>query len=511
MTSKRPEIVASTACRKHAADLLKGAHALVEARLPHLAYHLAALAIEEIGRAFLLRSQLLGPEDSQSNLDKKFDDHVAKLMWGLWLPAFASATEENRRFEDARKLAMNIHQTRLAGLYVNVDAVAKDGPPIRRITKKRADDLIRLAEARLALQKDLKDEGDLGVSKDDLAYLWGLRHDEQTRWAWNKESFKKLRELGDMRAWVAWIREREDEARKLGQEMLRQEMQRQQPTGDEAAEPKWRFKIRLHSPSHSVRQKALNVWNAPSHVLTLGAVSGHPNEMLVTINVPKGVHLTNVYRYAWGLARQFVTALCIGSTGFFWWEAEHDPDVFYEEVEDLEQPKLKVSISRNPSLRVTWRQRDTIKDVDVGRMALVFYAIGQLPRERMEPIFGRYVAGLTFLAKSNAHFAFERDTFASFQAALRNAITEYGDWDGESGTFVSKLSDGLCRFFEDGVVPEELVELARRDPGAAPVPTLDQAAMMKLICDLYLINAVEARHGRDHANSAIGDEAAAPS
>lgn len=55
---KPPEMPAAIAeCLANAGDLLRGAHALVDRELPRLAYHLAVLALEEIGKASIFGMQ----------------------------------------------------------------------------------------------------------------------------------------------------------------------------------------------------------------------------------------------------------------------------------------------------------------------------------------------------------------------------------------------------------------------------------------------------------------------
>src|SRR5213592_4631481 len=80
-------VAAIEASREHAADLIAAATSLRE-RFPHLAYHFAVLALEEIGRGVLLvvRDSVGRTADDARALEDGMEDHVRKLFWALWSP-----------------------------------------------------------------------------------------------------------------------------------------------------------------------------------------------------------------------------------------------------------------------------------------------------------------------------------------------------------------------------------------------------------------------------------------
>jgi AbiV family abortive infection protein len=85
MTPFKPEVFrAMEACRSHAQDLFDGAKLLREKSLPNLAYHLATLALEELGKAQLIGMKSFAKDDADSWYGKQFDDHIKKLFWALW-------------------------------------------------------------------------------------------------------------------------------------------------------------------------------------------------------------------------------------------------------------------------------------------------------------------------------------------------------------------------------------------------------------------------------------------
>src|SRR2546421_10264497 len=78
------------ACQEHARDLLRAARVLLSSeRLPHLAYHLATLGLEELGKAslFVADSVVSRKHNSDNTELRHGDDHVRKLFWALWGPS----------------------------------------------------------------------------------------------------------------------------------------------------------------------------------------------------------------------------------------------------------------------------------------------------------------------------------------------------------------------------------------------------------------------------------------
>jgi AbiV family abortive infection protein len=110
------------ACYAHARDLLDAATKLLdEPATPNLSYHLALLALEEIGKAGLIAGQAaVGSARDSAWLDRWLSSHSRKLLWALWAP-FGKIDPAD--FADAKILAERLHARRLAGLYVDPSAV----------------------------------------------------------------------------------------------------------------------------------------------------------------------------------------------------------------------------------------------------------------------------------------------------------------------------------------------------------------------------------------------------
>ncbi len=150
-------IAAMRACVDHARALLESARAVQAAGHPNVAYHLAALALEEIGRRELIGVQSLAARrpDAPAWAAKHTQDHIKKLFWCFFGGAFAFQRLTGKALEELTGMATLIHSTRLAGLYVEND---KDGLSIPEdaITAEQCANLIELATARLVIAESEK-------------------------------------------------------------------------------------------------------------------------------------------------------------------------------------------------------------------------------------------------------------------------------------------------------------------------------------------------------------------
>jgi AbiV family abortive infection protein len=108
MTPFKPEVLqAIEACRSHAQDLYDGAILLRGKTLPNVAYHLATLALEELGKAQLIGMHSFAKDDADSWYTKQINDHVKKLFWALWGDVFGKRPDK-KYLEELRGTATAI-------------------------------------------------------------------------------------------------------------------------------------------------------------------------------------------------------------------------------------------------------------------------------------------------------------------------------------------------------------------------------------------------------------------
>ena len=123
-------------CLAHASDLLRAARAIQEQDLPHIAYHLATLALEEIGKTELIGLEEIGRtrEETPSWAAKHALDHTKKIFGACFGALFGQEVMDRRFFDDLRLMATSIHETRVRGLYVDLSTstfrLSRDGPNV---------------------------------------------------------------------------------------------------------------------------------------------------------------------------------------------------------------------------------------------------------------------------------------------------------------------------------------------------------------------------------------------
>ena len=136
---------------QNAGDLVRAAKTLT-ADLDHIRYHLAVLAIEEVGKAELIgvRSVAAAAGRQADSLEDAVDDHVKKLFWSLWGPSFGRQKITKEQLELTQRVANRMHETRLHYLYVDP---ATPLLPEEKVDHQEVERIVELADARVGLAK----------------------------------------------------------------------------------------------------------------------------------------------------------------------------------------------------------------------------------------------------------------------------------------------------------------------------------------------------------------------
>ena len=237
-------------CIANAYSLHKAARTVLNDGLSNVAYHLAVLSLEEVGKAGLIAANaIIGrvkDARSEDSLKDKIADHTFKLFWVFWQADCSVEKLLPESFKDAQTLAASIHRMRMAGLYASEDGV-------HDIPQEDAEAMVNMAEARLAIDNSaqalskIKPEG-----LEDLAWFTDAIKDPNTHaQIFSQESFTKYADLKDMKDWVICLKVWIEEENAKAQALLHEEINRQFPDGDERFEPKWkvRFKLVASSPA----------------------------------------------------------------------------------------------------------------------------------------------------------------------------------------------------------------------------------------------------------------------
>ena len=481
-------VMTRNACLQNADDLIIAAKLLQNKHLQHIQYHLSVLALEEIGKAEIIGMTFAAGINSRDSAfsEASLENHIRKLFLALWTPSFGKTFINKQEIDQLQGLASSIHNLRLDTLYVKS---TDQESPKTRLNQEEADNLLNMAESRLGLEKTktLLRPDDASINKEELKWFVVATSDpEKFKIIFGKKSQEKLIEVGNTQEWVHWLKQQFDQNDAEIRQLLKNELNREKSTGEEAKKLKYKIRIRINSESHSIRAKELNEWN--KHMDFIKLYSGKNQDLIVEIYLSKAAPLQGTWYLGWGIARAFVTALNIATKGFFWWHVPKDRSRYYEEMWDLEK-NMKMVVEQNPTLAVNFKDLHLVlRDSDLNRASRVFYYITKVKDTPEGTPLNNYVIGLSFLAKNDIHLRFEMNAFDQFYKAFKEAFRISLDWDGESDfkKSVHKEFDKL----EDFQDIDELIDLGEEQlisPNKVTTKpiTLTEVFAIKLFCDIY--------------------------
>lgn len=406
-------LAAMQACVDHARDLLDVARAAQSGSKPHIAYHLATLALEELGRRELIAVESISAQRPIPPAwpAKHTQDHVQKLFWAFFGANFLQRELTQESLEEMQTLARVIHSNRLAGLYVESGS---DGLSIPRemISSEEGERLIELAGARLGMAEAKVPRPTIDNEDREIQqwFLDAAEDPERRRYLFSSPSMEKLAEFKDARAWARWLKEQFADVEAKAHAAIQQELQRSRGLPAKKTRDKWKMRVRILSDSHSIRPKTLTAWNEKSDWLKLVAVSGKKNQLIFELVLGDNVPAEAVWFFGWGVARLFVTALNIGTMGFWWWRMPEQISRYYDSLEDLDEDldaKIQVTVERRPSLKIDWGANRVLTEEDLGRVAMCLAALPGPGEREKHTAYNFYIGGITFLSLNDVHWQCE--------------------------------------------------------------------------------------------------------
>lgn len=495
-------------CCEHALDLIESAERILTGKrpIPNIAFHLTLLALEEIGKASLItaREVSVGKRDI-AWIDKRMEDHAEKLLHGLWSPPMRVSKEINpERFRQLQEFSKQAHQQRLAALYVDVTGDDALASPKDAVTIEETSSLLEIAKQNLQLLAS-EPARDVDTQDELMRWFWEAVSDEQMQKRLFSQSFlAKIDEFnGNIREWTSWAKAEFEKIANEEKALMNAEASR---LIDKNIAPKerWRMKLRIFCISHSIRQKMLNFWNESVPLAKLHYVSSE--EMLLELTLGDWNTGKDVVVSGQAFSKVFLAALNIGTAGFFWHEMPKKSADYFESMEDLENPKMKLAATGGFDLQRQWRTGENGRKLTVleesylnnaAKCAVVF---AQMKEEDAQPIFGPYLQGLALLGKSDAFMSLDLQTIQAFHTALGNALTYYSDWDGQRETFIPTLH----RVFTD-MIPEEehrdQIFKHFKEQAKTMEELQEHAVSAKRVVDLYLTSKAHRQWHKTFINS----------
>ena len=458
-----------------------------------IAYHLGTLVLEEIGRRELIAVQSVAAKELLPPAwpEKHAQDHVKKLFWCFFGGSFLHDGISGKRLEEFSALAESIHATRLAGLYVDTGEDILSLPQ-QAISAEECENLLRVATTRLTMAQSevLREHIPADVVALQSWFLAATDDPEKRRMIFSRGSLSKLADINDAKAWTLWLKNEFDTADATARAAAEEEIKRSRDLPRKGTKDKWKIRVKILSGSHSVRPKALTVWN--KNVEGIKLVSPQKNQLIFELMLKDHVPVEGLWWFGWGLARHFVVALNIGTMGFWWWRLPDQIARYYETIEDVDKHK-SLLVERSPALKADWGANRVLTEQDLNRVALCMATLpGPHHRER-HTAYNYYIGGLTFLSLNDVHWQCETNIFGNFFECLKAMMEEAGDL--KLGTSFQEV---LIRF-----VADMFPDLDERDHIAAlctrfdakdldgVVVTLKDATVMKLFCDAYFLRAAK--------------------
>ncbi len=487
-------------CLDNAEALLDSAKDCRAKKRNHIAFHLAVLALEEIGKASMLLARKVYPhvvkdEDSdESKLSEEVADHRKKLFWAMLTPGFDRGMFSPEDFIELKEIANDIHFRRIASLYTDVEQVL----PEVGISDDELARVIGLAESRLNLEK-LQEIRQLDSDAQQLLdwFMRALADPLLQRFVLGEQSRHKLEELtGNSRKWMTWLHEEVNNAEAKAKDTMEREINRAAPTGVLANKPKWRLKIKLHTLSHSIRHKELTTWNDQVVWVKLYPTNDK-TELLVEFLLPAKVSVHNLWQTGIQMCSMFAASLNIATAGYFWWYLPEFVSTYYEEMVDLDT-KHRLGVEYKSPVMMNWK-RTALKAAQLRNAGMILTYLMTWATNEQSLAYSRYVQGISLLSKNDVFGDFTGQALVEFAHAFRTALIGYGDWDGVSENFDEAVGTALDKLWNQPEILQEfksLMETAdaleKKQLPSRPI-TLDEALKLKAFCDVYLAH----RAGRE--------------
>jgi len=483
------------ACIKNAEDLLGVAEKNIDNGVDHISFHLALLALEEIGKSTLVAIaftvSLAGKE--RRRIDIAIDDHIKKLFWALWGGFIRGGKYIKEDIEKSRELATSLHERRLFYLYTDPNDPKN---PNSKIRKGEARSLIQLAKAKLKLEKLYKINVEINEEEvENLKLFFDTVEDPDKRKSiFSGSSMKKLHEFKDGKKWIDWIassiRRNNEEMKKLAEK----ELNREEPSGKERFEPKFKMRVRIQSQSHNVRKNAFEKWNSGVNDIKIYKANKKQlsnfakSELLIDFFFPKNVPIHGLWGHSLFIVKSFLLSLNIATKGIFWWNVPKDVDKFFESIADLEADNkggVLIGLRIGKRLTLDWdKEKLTLKQEDIKDISMVSSFLIR-EHEKMKKVLQHYALAMAIFSKIDIHLRIETNAFQEFFYAFKEALIALENYDEREDILqVAKKAFKKSKSFDS--IEKTLKLGAEIKPEANPQITLTEVMSMKWICDLYL-------------------------
>jgi AbiV family abortive infection protein len=477
------------ACVVHARDLLESAKIVQQSGRANVAYHLATLALEEMGKRELYKIQNAAtavgePPKWQSNATQ---DHTKKLFWCFYSFGGIPEVVDQKIFFDKQEAAADIHANRMAGLYVE----SSDGSlniPADAVSNRQSLALIGLAETLIGYAESEKPRDDIPKEEIDLQvwFLNAFDDPEKRNRILTTDSLARLKALNDAVEWTRSIKaqlEAEDEELRL---LAERELRRQPMSGREGAKKRWKIQLRIETASHSIRAASLREWNEKIDWIKLSPQQGakKKEQLLVELSLGDDVPIAALWGFGFTLSLQFLVAINMATSGFWWWPLAPNHRRFYESIRDLESGH-NVEVDGS-GFQVFNRERPKLTEVHLRNTLLCLTSLPDPYDPKRGPAFTGYLGGLVFISLNCIQWRCEAQAFTNFLISFKTFMIDASYLlEGEAvesaiGRFLAERFPELDQ--AEHVAFVKLVAQFEQNAGASTV-TLGDVYLIKLLCE----------------------------
>lgn len=478
---------ALAACLVNARALLDSAKAVRAIGHHNIAYHLATLSLEEMGKRELYQIQdaartVGDPPTWQNNA---VQDHVKKLFWCLYSLGTIPDSIDQTQFFEKRNAAADIHANRLAGLYVDTDEGVLNVPS-QAVSTKQAVALINLADV-LVRKGEEQEPRDVSQEEIDIQawFLDATDDPERRKRIFTSQSFERLRELNDVAAWTREMKvtlEAEEDSLKA---LAEREMLRTPATDTSSRKDRWKIRIRIETSSNSIRPVFLKKWNDNVTWIKMIPVQGEhkKDHLLVEFTLGDDAPVQALWPLGFTLSLRLIIALNLATSGFWWWRQAPNRIKYYESITDLES---KHGVELDPQDFSIFQRSVALTEVHADTLVTCLTA---LPEDPHDPVRGAsyaaYLGGLQFLALNCITWRSEQWAFGQFFLAFKGLVVEANYVQSNEPT-----SGAVARFLDDKYPSldrpdhKHLVNLSGAvEAGSNPAVKLADVYLMKLLCE----------------------------
>lgn len=483
------------ACVTHARDLLESAHVVQASGRSNIAYHLATLALEEMGKREIFKIQdaaktVGDPPSWQVNAAQ---DHTKKLFWCFFGLGGLAEIADQKQFFEKREAAAEIHANRLAGLYVENNAGVINVPS-ENISERQAQALIELAKLLIETAESEKARDD--IPQDEIGLqIWLLNafDDPQKRGRILTEaSLARLKEAESAPEWAQSIKaqlELEDEELRL---LAERELRRQPERSADGIKKRWVIQLRIETLSHSIRAASLKEWNQKIDWIKLSPQQGakKKEQLLAELHLGSDIPVAALWGIGFTLSLRFIVALNMATSGFWWWPLAPNSRRFYEKIRDLENGH-NVEIDGS-NLQFFSQKRPSLTTEHLRTLVLCLTAQPDPFDPTAGAAFTGYLGGLNFLSLNCIQWRCEAQAFGNFLISFKTflATSSYLE-DGEA------IPSATARFLTESFPELDEAEhtafvqlIAEFERQNSPPVKLGDVYLIKLLCETIFRNRV---------------------